>query len=202
MNANKDASFILKQNKKSGNYAILRKGVNSVERIKYIIYGAYLPYGREEYNDSLILNAIIDNSTNINYNLLLTFQKIIKAFENLKNTDNGKYKYAIDDKLFFNFLKEIKDPNKNKNDENNENDENDENHANDENNISLKKYQLRLYLRYGAKVTHIKYIGELTYNQLKGKKCNLNLELGCMWVNNEKKQYGINIYVTHVTVLN
>ena len=61
---------------------------------------------------------------------------------------------------------------------------------------------MRLYLRYGAKVTHVSHVGELSYDQLKGKKCNLNLELGSMWVNNDTMMYGINIHVTHITVIN
>ena len=75
---NKSSSFVLKKNKKSGNFSILKETPNehSVERVRYKIYGAFLPFGREEYNDNLILNVIIDDSNNFNHNLILTFKKI------------------------------------------------------------------------------------------------------------------------------
>ena len=69
-------------------------------------------------------------------------------------------------------------------------------------NEKINKYQLRLYLRYGAKINHAKLVGELSASQLKGKKCNIDIELGSMWVNEKISQYGINVYVTHITVLN
>ena len=188
---NQDSSFILKKTKKTGNYQIVKKSLNKThtEKVKYIAYNAYLPFGREEYNDNLILNAIINDSTNYNYNLITTLKQIINTFENLKTTDVGKYKYSINDKTLFSYMKELKDDtNINTNIQSNKK--------------PIKKYQLRLYLRYGAKVTHVSHVGELSYDQLKGKKCNLNLELGSMWVNNDTMMYGINIHVTHITVIN
>jgi hypothetical protein len=185
VSVNQDSSFVLKKTKKTGNFQILKKTLNkaSTEKVKYIAYNAYLPFGREEYNDNLILNAIIDDSTNYNHNLITTLKQIINTFEKLKTTDVGRYKYSINDKTFFSYMKEIKQ-------------------ITDSNTNSVKKYQLRLYLRYGAKVTHISKVGELSYDQLKGKKCNLNLELGSMWVNIDTMSYGINIHVTHITVIN
>jgi hypothetical protein len=182
-NINKDSSFILKKTVKSGNYSIIRKGssAGNVQRVKYTIYGAYLPFGTEYYKDNQILNAVITDATNINHNLLVTLNKVIKTFENLKTTDSGN-KYMIHNKLFFSFLKNIntcEDCDKN-----------------------VNKYQLRLYFKYGVKITHAKCVGELSHNQLKGKRCNINIELGSMWVNEQTMQYGINIFITHITVLN
>lgn len=193
---NDDISFILRRNKKSHNYSILRKvknnilsknpkNVSDVERIRYKIYNAYLPFGCETYKDNMIVNAIIDDSTNFNHNLLVTFNRIIETFKELKDTDVGKYKYSINDKTFFTFLKEC-DIDRTKNTTTNEK--------------PIKKYQLRFYLRYGAKVTHSKLVGEMSHDQLKGRWCTLDIELGSMWVNNETKQYGLNIYITHITV--
>lgn len=178
-----DTSFILKRNKKTGNYSIMRKGTNNkVQRAKYTINGIYLPYGCEEYNDNLIINGIIDDSTNINHNLIVILNKIIDAFSLLKHTDSGKYKYSINDKTFFSFIKKIDD-------------------NNDDTKREINKYQIRTYVKYGAKVTHSKFVGELAYDQLKGKKCNMDIELGSMWVNNKTMHYGINIFVTHIKVL-
>ena len=181
-----NSGFTLKRNKKSGNFSILRK---DNKRIRYIFKNVYLPFGREEYNEKIIINAIIDNSNNYNRNLIITLNQIAETFIQLKDTDLGKYKYGIDDKTFFSFMKETDDYNNKK--------ESDEN-AQD----TIKKYQIRTYLKYGAKVTHSKFIGELNYDQLKGKNCNLNIELGSLWINNESKHYGINIYITHITVNN
>jgi hypothetical protein len=197
---NENTSFILKKNKKSGNFSILKKGstFGSVERIRYKIHNAKLPFGCEEYKDNFILNAVIDDSNNYNHNLIITLRKIIKAFEDLKMTDSGKYKYSIDNKTFFSFLKEL----------DLEDDLKDnlidilKDSTKDTLKDNIKKYQIRMYLKYGAKITHAKLIGELNYEQLKGKRCDIDIELGSLWVNDSIKQYGINIFVTHITVLN
>ena len=177
-NINQYACFILKKHKQSGNFTILmntNKG-GIIQRVRYTAYRVLLPFGKEEYNNHLILNAVIDDTTNINYNLITTLKKTIKTFEELRNTDASKY--SIHNKTFFSCMKEV---------------------DNTDNNI--KKYQLRLHIMYGAKVTHAKRVGELSYDQLKGKICNLDIELGSMWVNNDTMMYGINIHVTHMTVL-
>ena len=187
-NIDKDSSFILKKNKTTGNYSILKKciiktndssNVYKVQRVKYIAYNAFIPFGKEEYNDNLILNVVINDSSNINHNLITTLKKIIDTFEELKNTEQGISKYLLNNKTFFKFMKEItcdKD--------------------------DSKKYNLRLYLKYGLKITHASLIGELNYDQLKGKYCNIDFELGCMWINSISNMYGINIYISRLSVLN
>lgn len=224
-NPNNDIRFILKLNKKSGHYAILKKGKapSTFEPMKYKIFGGYLPFGSEEYNKNNIVNVVIDDTTNINYNLLVTLNRLVRTFDDLKDTDVGKNKYSLSDKHFFSFMKDVtvvkkekqnnnkrakKDTDSGSDDSDNSDNDNDNDISTSTNKITEaktnqpKKYQLRLYLRYGAKVKHAKLIGDLGYNQLKGKRCNLDIELGSMWVSNEKKQYGINIYITHITVLN
>ncbi len=178
-----DTSFILKKTVKSGNYSILKKGINhqNIQRIRYTVYGAYLPFGCESYKDKNILNVIINNSTNINHNLLVKLKRIIDTFEYLKTTSSGKNKYLIHDKTFFSFLKKMD--------------------TDDDNDTDNEKYQMRFYLKYGAKVTHTKHVGEIDYSQLKGTRCNLDIELGSMWVSEETKQYGINIFVTGLKLL-
>ncbi len=218
--ANTDSSFILKRNKQSGNFSILRKGSSdkSVQKVKYTAYNIYLPFGREEYNDNLIINGIITDATNINHNLMITLNKIIRTFTELKYTDAGKYKYLINELTFFPFLK-IVDPLTEKGEGDTDLGTTNDIQPVDKQKVLMnpifdegiilrqkekiiKKYQLRMYLKYGAKITHAKLVGELSADQLKGKRCNLEIELGSMWVNNDIMQYGINIYITHITVLN
>lgn len=180
-----DETIALRLNKTTGNYSIMRKikkdNKETVQKARYKIYGAYLPYGHERFNNSNILNAVIDDSNNLNYNLLFSLNKVSRTFEDMKNMENIKNKYNLADKTFYSFIHE----NKNEKDESN-----------------VKKYTVRLYFKYGAKVTHAKYSGELSYNQLKGKVCNIDIELGSMWINEKTKLYGVNILVTHITVLN
>ena len=59
-----------------------------------------------------------------------------------------------------------------------------------------------MYLRYGAKITHTNFIGEMTYDNINNKRCNIDIELGSLWINEETMSYGINIYITHITILN
>lgn len=223
-------SFILKRNKKTGNYTILEKG-KQVRRVTLNIQDVYLPFGREHYNDKLLLNGIIKDSSNYNNNNIITLQRIIDTFTLLKNTNLGKYKYNISDKTFFSFLKEIPkyeetdnkktkiDSSEIKTDSSETKTDSSETKTNNSdtkmdsietktnnsetktNNSEIKTYNLRLYLKYSAKVTHRKYIGELDYDQLKGKTCNLDVEMGSLWVNESTSQYGINVYVTHITII-
>ena len=188
-NVNNDTSFILKKTKKTGNYTILRKvkinGYVTLQRVKYTMYNVYLPYGKEEYNDNIILNAIINDSNNLNYNLLVTLNKISRTFDEINLIDICKQKYGINNKQFFSFIKELPS-------------DSDIDHVEQ----NIKQYSIRLYFKYGAKISHAKYVGELSYDQLKGKRCNIDVDLGSMWVNENTMMYGINIYITHITVLN
>jgi len=192
-------SFILKKTKTSGNYSILRKtklnGFDTLQRVRYTIYSAYLPFGKEEYNDNAILNAVINDSLNINHNMLIVLNRVTKTFDELNTIDSCKVKYGIGNKQFFPFIKEVTpDPNKI--------DKIDNIDKPDKPDKPIKQYSIRLYFKYGAKVTHAKLVGELSYDQLKGKRCDINIELGSMWVNESIMMYGINIYITHITVLN
>lgn len=184
-NDNKETSFILKKAKTTGNYSILRKarinGLDTLQRVKYTMYNAYLPFGKEDYNDNVILNAIINDSNNLNYNMLFTLNRIARTFDELNTIDTCKHKYNIDNKQFFPFIKAL---------------------PSDENNNTVKQYSIRLYFKYGAKITHAKFVGELSADQLKGKTCNINIDLGSMWVNDSSMMYGINIFISHITVLN
>ena len=48
----------------------------------------------------------------------------------------------------------------------------------------------------------INFIGEMTYDNINNKRCNIDIELGSLWINEETMSYGINIYITHITILN
>lgn len=182
-----DGSFILKKNKSTGNYTILTK-TTPPRRIRYTLNNVYLPYGKEDYNQKVVINGIITDRNNYTHNIIVILKKIATAFENLKNTKSGKFKYGIDNKKFFSFLKEIKEDNQEDNLKNNEK--------------KNKRYQIRMYLRYGAKITHTNFIGEMTYDNINNKRCNIDIELGSLWINEETMSYGINIYITHITILN
>lgn len=185
-------NFIMNPTKKTGNFSIMKKTANgTLIRAKYCISNVLFPFGKEYYNNNIILNGEFYNSTNYNYNITVTLNNIVNDFISLKDTNYGIYKYNINDKTFFSFLEKI---------------DNDIISENSDNNImgeeKYDKYRIRLHVKYGAKVTHIKYVGELTYDQLKGRRCNIDIELGSMWINENTKKYGINVYVTHITVLN
>lgn len=208
-NDSKDTSFVLKKAKTSGNYSILRKiilnGRDTLQRIKYTIYNAYLPFGREEYNDNTILNAIVNDSNNLNYNMLFTLNRIVKTFNELNTIDTCKHKYNIGNKHFFSFMREVQPNidtiNETICDENGVKISGDRDTRDTVEN-TVRQYSIRLYFKYGAKITHAKFVGELSPDQLKGKVCNINIDLGSMWVNDSTMMYGINIYITHITVLN
>lgn len=189
---NNDTSFTLRKTKKTGNFSIMRcvrKGTSSkqavYEKVKYKIYGCTLPFGVEEYNDNYIVNAIINNSSNINYNTICTLNRIIKTFVALKDNDIMCERYGLNGKKFFSFMKDIQ-----------------QNEDSTKHTDNLERHNVRLYLRYGVKATHSKKVGEISYDQLKGRKCNLDIELGSMWVNSTTSMYGINIFITHINVLN
>lgn len=215
-------SLILKKTKKTGNYSIFRKNTDSkIQQIKYKAYGIFLPHGKEEYNGCSIINGTISCKSNINYNLIVSLKKIINTFDILSQTSVGKNKYLIGDKAFFSFLKEIKEytptgdlldemvPDITADDLMNDiiPDQVDPDVVTPESNLSEcepfkeKKYQVRLYLKYGVKITHSKIVGEISADHLKKKVCNIDFELGSMWVNEETKKYGLNVYVTHIKVL-
>ena len=95
-----NTSFILKRNKKTGNYTILQKG-RQIKRVTLNINDVYLPFGREHYNDKMLLNGIINDSTNYNRNNIITLQRIIDTFTALRDTEAGKFKYNISIETYF-----------------------------------------------------------------------------------------------------
>ena len=226
MNPQPDTSFILKKTKKSGNYTILRKCAqgdkNTVRTIRHTLYGVWLPFGCEEYNGNTIINAVISIRNNTNYNTIAQLNKIIRTFEHLRETEIGQAKYMLGDKTFFPFMVEVHRPDPAEPIEppespdppvlpdqpvlpvlpvlSNQPDPSNQPVLPDQPDYP-KKYKLRLYLKYGAKITHARHVGELPPSQVRGKRCTVTLELGSMWVRADKKKYGINVYCTHITVL-
>jgi len=168
----KEDIIVLKKNIKSGNWSILKKTGSTTSRIVLILYGAYIPFGIESYNNSDIVNVEIKDNSNYNYNTLVMLKKILSTFDYLKTTDKGS-KYDIVDKEFFSFIKEL-DKDKD-------------------------KYNIRLYIKYGAKVVLKNVIGDVPYSQLQHKRCNIEIEVGSLWTTDKK--YGVNIYATLFTII-
>jgi hypothetical protein len=206
----RDTNFTLRKTKKTGNYSIMRcirkatRDKQAVyEKVKYKIYGGLLPFGVEEYNENIIVNVVIEKDNNMNYNTIGTFNRIVKTFDMLKDNENMCEKYGLSKKNFFSFMKEIKEKNEESDEEigNEEYEQTKKQNKKNKNN-GTEKYNIRLYLRYGAKITHSKKVGVVPHDQLKGRRCNIDIELGSMWINSTTNLYGINIFITHITVLN
>ncbi|VBB18329.1 hypothetical protein YASMINEVIRUS_792 [Yasminevirus sp. GU-2018] len=202
---NQMTSFVLKHNKTTGNYSVLRKsvvnGFSTLQRIRYVIYGAHLPFGKEIYNDNTILNAIVYESNNLNHNLIFILNRMSKTFSEMKNIESCKTKYSIGDKTFFPFIKEIDVDNSDGAEDSVSTVDDVDKKKKGSANI-FRRYSIRLYMKYGAKITHSERVGELSCDQLKGKKCNIDVEIGSMWFSASTKMYGVNIHVTHITVVN
>jgi hypothetical protein len=152
----------------------------SLQRVRYVAHNVFLPFGGETYNDNTVINVVIDDTNNYNYNLLVTFKKIINTFKSMKDSETYANKYCLTNKSFFSFMKEWTG----------------------EKTDNIERYSIRMYMKYGAKITHSKIPGELTIDILKGKRCNIDFELGLMWVNNAKMNYGLSLYITNIKVLN
>lgn len=114
--------------------------------------------------------------------------RIVNTFKELRNNERLKHKYGISGKTFFSFIKESQI--------------NDGDKRVDLNGVPIKSYNVRLYARYGMKITHAKYVGELSLDQLRGKRCNMDIELGSLWVNPTTMMYGINLHIISIKVLN
>ena len=59
-----------------------------------------------------------------------------------------------------------------------------------------------MYMSYGAKIKHSKTNQEMQPSMLKGKRCNIEIELGSLWSSDATNKYGINVFARNVTVLN
>ena len=101
---------ILKKNIKSGNYSIWRKTVvnhaPSLERVRYMLYNIMLPFGCETYNNSIVLNGLLTNSSNFNHNVIFALNKISNTFTHLKDKEALSQMYNIKNKSFIAILKE------------------------------------------------------------------------------------------------
>lgn len=208
--------IILKKNKKSGNYSIWRKiTVNhapSLERVRYTLYNVYLPFGCEGYNDSLVLNGVLTCNNNYNHNTVVTLKKMSLTFVKLSEIEEYAKQYALKNKSYNHFIKEIENETEIKKIEEHDNDivdcpnlkikksskveKAEKTESND------KKYNIRMYMLYGAKISHSKMIGEMTREQLKNKRCNIDIELGSLWISDITNKYGVNVYARNIIVLN
>jgi hypothetical protein len=62
----KEDIIVLKKNIKSGNWSILKKTGSTTSRIVLTLYGAYIPFGIESYNNSDIVYFEIKDNSNYN----------------------------------------------------------------------------------------------------------------------------------------
>lgn len=165
--------FILKPGKKNGNYSIHRKlnESNINERATYTIYGAHLKFGVEKYNNNHILNAILYETNNSTYNIIVTLERIVNTFTNMGKHEVYAKKYNLENKTFFSFIK---------------------NNTIDPQN---KQFIIRLYLKRGCKIMNSnKEI--IPSDQIKNKYCNIEIEVGSLWSANNL--YGLNVYATEI----
>lgn len=116
--------------------------------------------------------------------------RVVNTFKELKNNERLKIKYGISGKTFFSFIKEAPTS------------ANDNEKRVDSNGSPIKSYNVRLYARYGMKISHAKYVGELSLDQIRGKRCNMDIELGSLWINPTTMMYGINVHIISIKVLN
>jgi len=114
---NKNDGFVLIPTKTTGNFSILKPGSTFVnpKKIYYKVYGCYVPFGIEEYNKNFLINIVITEDKNFNYNLLVSLKNMCNALIDLKNTKSGKEKYLISDKNYFSFMNLIQNNNNNNN---------------------------------------------------------------------------------------
>lgn len=170
-----NGKIALQPTKKTGNYMIYEKLENNKgKKIVFKIGNVLFPFGKEGYNDNIILNIQLNNSSNYMQNMLFDLIKIKNIFEKIKENKELSMQYNIKDYTFYDFIKPTEQPD---------------------------TYILRTYLRYGATLTHKGHVGQLDRTfDLKGKYGEVTFELGSMWVNHSIKQYGVNIYTSLVVV--
>lgn len=168
-------NFIFKKNKRSKNYSILSK---KCKKITFKLKSVYLPFGKEYYNNKSILNIIIDDSDNINYNNVFILRKYSKLFGKFKDEEIDYY--DLKDKEYHEFIKL-----------NNQNEE-----------TGKKYYKIRCYLSNAVKISHKKYVGEVDIKDIVKKIVDIELEIGSLWINSQINKYGVNIYIQKIKVLN
>lgn len=170
--------FALKRNKTTGNYSIYSADGG---RIMMKLLGIYIPFGLEKYNSSEIINFLLESDNNYHYNMIVKLKDLDNELRILptKNIDidlTGLEYYPIIS-------------------ENKESDNN-----NDDKNKKAVRYIIRTYLKNGAKILHSKLFGTYDKTRLKGKRCDIDLELGSIWYN--EKKYGCTLYVSAIKVMN
>lgn len=168
-----DIQMLLVPTKQSGNYLIYKKVNHTNERFQYTINNVHFPFGKEEYNDSIIYNIMIKNESNYIENILFELRRITTKIKDMADNDRTRKRYNLDGKVFYEFMRETEEG-----------------------------VMLRTYLKYGANITHRRMIGRLDRSyELKGKYGNVVIEIGSLWVNQSTGQYGVNVYLNKIVVL-
>jgi hypothetical protein len=168
--------FTFSRNKTTGNYSIYDR---SAKRIQFFIKNIKLPFGAETYNNSDIVNISIGDTDNFHHNTLTMLRELDHRLDDLPNTNTY---IDLEGLEYHRLLKENRYTNK-KGEE-------------------ILQHQLRTYLKRGVKITHARYFGMVDKKDLAGKECDINLELGSLWTNDDTGKYGCTVYISSIKVLN
>lgn len=167
------SEYKLVKTKTSGNYMLYNK---KNKKIRSKLFGVYCPHGVEEYNSNYILNCTLYDTNNYNGNVVLLLNKINKSIEILKDACNNDL--DIKNKTYYPFMVQKKS----------------------KEGKLINEYNVRGYIKHGLCIRHKTMVGEVEYNQMKGKTCDIEIELGSLWKNDETNYYGITIYITKITI--
>jgi hypothetical protein len=167
--------------KTTGNFMIYKneliKKRKRREKIFFDIDEISFPFGAEEYNDGFILNMDINDMTNTRRNHILDMELLAKKMRKMKN--DLSWREIMRGHDFYDFIKYKSSF-----------EDGDEN---------VKIYQIRGYIKNGAKITDNN--GEvLKKSQLKNGKGKVKLDISSLWINNSSKKYGLNIYVSNIVL--
>jgi hypothetical protein len=168
--------FRFKRNKTTGTYSIYNyKG----KRISTKSSDMFLPFGLETFNNSEIMNVYFKVLDNFHHNFLVRMREFDERLRNLPQTNTD---LDLTDLEYQPIIKE--------------------NHfINAEDNEDMR-YFFRCHLTAGVNIRHKSYFGNYDKKNLTGKRCNIQFDLGSLWISRENGTYGATIYITDMIVHN
>ena len=158
----------------SGNHTVYKRDKT---KITYKLFNVYFPFGKEVYNENIIYNIKINDSTNYSKNIIFEIKKLLDTFSKMHENIGCKLRYNLHGKDFYEFM------------------------SHDKNENDIDTYNIRVYLKRGLQITQHNKMGYLDRNyDLKGKVCDIVLEVGSLWINEKTNLFGLNIYLVDVVV--
>jgi hypothetical protein len=175
-----DTSFVFKHNRSNGNYSVYD---GNLKKIQFAIKNVYIPYNIEEYNNSFILKLDVDCDSDDNRDTLDKLKDIDYKLQNLRSITKNIFKNCynvadeptIDEDMKYYCVLDNKEQLGN-------------------------KYRIRTHLKSNLKITHSKFFGTYDKAHLKGKTCDVNIEMGSVWKTDDN--YGCTVYILSIKVLN